>query len=635
MNSPSKGSGDRVKSERAVSTAESSPLNLVRRILHRKDLPEASSTSFTISGAPARPSKPSMVERLEGFFTQDLPSDMQVLPTEELASGSHAGAKAIEKPSAHISTSQPTPVDQIANEGGPSEFMAVRSIRLAAKEAILRNQEAYREIDASLKNHAEELDRKRTELSAVAQTASAKLQEIQSSIAKDLTEELKKASQAILARHSQHLQERSDTFIAGLNEKLGAEKQRFVAETEKQFEDLRASRQAFVEDTQKQVAGAAQSSIESLARTTVEKARADLNSLKDAALGEAQKEIVSAKTSVESHTKDLAADAVTRARAELEASRDGFIQGTQDRLAELAQASQQRLREVAKTGTESAEAQLVASRQRLISETQAQAVTAAQSSFESMVQGAVEKGRQEMRLAIEELLAARKRQIESELNSLANRLGDSIRSHASYAQVGGFSRPTPVLGTAATQTRPLAFSLAETGQKRIDARDLWAGLTWGLKLGLGLGLAMLLLLGIYVSASPVVRLRPSPPASFLDQNPSWTAKQRAREEQLARSYWDIAVRDIETKYGFESELPEEPPDNFAVQEKGPSGGAPKVDSSERSRYWSKLREVWPQADTWERASDSGFGWIRDAWNTASLKVAQFFRASRSSAATAR
>jgi len=90
------------------------------------------------------------------------------------------------------------------------------------------------------------------------------------------------------------------------------------------------------------------------------------------------------------------------------------------------------------------------------------------------------------------------------------------------------------------------------------------------------------MLAIYVSSSPVVRLRPKPPDAFFDKSPSLTAKQGAREDELAPPYWDVALRDIDAEYGFGSSLPTDPPDSFQVEEKGSSGVVSKVDAAARN-----------------------------------------------------
>lgn len=61
----------------------------------------------------------------------------------------------------------------------PSEFMAVRSVRLAAKGAISRSEAVCREIETNLKNHAGEFDGRQTPPSSAVESVSASLQQQQ------------------------------------------------------------------------------------------------------------------------------------------------------------------------------------------------------------------------------------------------------------------------------------------------------------------------------------------------------------------------------------------------------------------------------------------------------------------------
>jgi hypothetical protein len=517
----------------------------------------------------------------------------------------------------------------------PSEFMAVRSIRLAAKDAIARSQDTYREIESNLKNHAQEFERRQEALSCAVESASASIQQLEVKIAKNLTEELEKASQSLLTRSAQQLQEQADTAVAALNEKLSAEKQGFVVETEKQFEELRVSRQAFIEDTQKQLAAVARSSLDYLTKAAVEEARAELDAAKQGVISESQKELASmGRASTEALAKELTKDLIEKIRAEVTASRQGFIEATQDQLAKMTMAFLKEMQSLSKTSLEQADAHLMASRKQFIDEAPSQVAGMAQASLESAVKSSVEQGRKELSHMVDEFLVSGISQIEAEMKSLVNRRIEALRTRVADMQTADFSQLTPVHRTP-SQGHKLEFTLPESASKhRIGVSDVLAGLSWGLRLGLALGVVVLLMLAIYLSSSPVVRLRVKPPDAFFDESPGLTVKQNAREDQLARAYWDIAVQDIETKYGFGTTLPADPPDSFQVAEKGPPGAASKVDAAARTRYWEKLREVWPRSDSWERTSDWNLDWIRNAWDSASSKITQLFNPSHTSAAPA-
>jgi hypothetical protein len=92
------------------------------------------------------------------------------------------------------------------------------------------------------------------------------------------------------------------------------------------------------------------------------------------------------------------------------------------------------------------------------------------------------------------------------------------------------------------------------------------------------------------------------------------------EEQLARAYWERAVRDVQAKYNFGTNLPSEPPAEFGVEEKDLSGSSPKVDPFARARYWGKLRQVWVLPEAWEKSSRWNTDWIRSALQSAHSKA---------------
>jgi len=630
VNFPTRNPGDRPQAGQGIPAPDGGPLNLVRRLLHRKDSTELARISSLESAVSL---KQSVVERLEGLFIHDLPSSMEILPMDTQERSTPARRETAEE--FRSAAADPKTTEPKDNPDMLSEFMVVRSIRVAAKDAIARSQDAYREIETNLKNHAQEFERCQEALSSTVENVSASLQQLQVKITKDLTDELEKASQALLTRSAEQLQEQADAALAALNQKLRAEKERFVVETQKQFEEMRASRQGFIDDTQTRLAVMAQSSLDSLTQATVEKACAELEASTHGVIDEGQKQLASMnRTSLELLTRDWTRDLIEHVRTEVTASRQVFIEDTQNQLTKMTQASLQWLQSVAKTSVEQANAELMASYKQLIDEAKKQATGMTQASLESVVKTTVEQGRRELSHMVDEFLAKGIPQIEAELRKLVNRHSEAVHTQVTHTQTTDVSRLTPIHQTP-SQGHRLEFTLAENAPKRrIELRDVWAGVSSSMKFGLALGLTVLLMLAIYLSASPVVRLRVKPPAAFFDDSPSWTAKQRARKNELARAYWDIAVRDIETKYGFGSSLPADPPDNFKVEEKSASGTASKVDASARTRYWEKLREVWPQSDSWERTSDWNLDWIRNAWDSASSKIAQVFSPNHTSAAPA-
>jgi general secretion pathway protein A len=111
---------------------------------------------------------------------------------------------------------------------------------------------------------------------------------------------------------------------------------------------------------------------------------------------------------------------------------------------------------------------------------------------------------------------------------------------------------------------------------------------------------------IFLSIQPVMRLRPDPPAGFFEVRQDWSAKRRAAEDRLARSYWESAVLLLPSKYGFGAKLPDDPPPEFMVDETELAGAGPKSDTDARSRYWRKFCQVAKLPQTWQES---------DVWNT--------------------
>ena len=130
-----------------------------------------------------------------------------------------------------------------------------------------------------------------------------------------------------------------------------------------------------------------------------------------------------------------------------------------------------------------------------------------------------------------------------------------------------------------------------------------------LAMGTGLFLAISVpVLAVYLWPAPLMQLRAQPPAEFIDDSANWGSARRAREQEVARAYWQVAVANLQGKYPFGSELPTEPPNEFDAGKKYlPSAGA-KAASDTRDHYWQKLRKIWVQRDSWEENSEWDAQW---------------------------
>lgn len=124
-------------------------------------------------------------------------------------------------------------------------------------------------------------------------------------------------------------------------------------------------------------------------------------------------------------------------------------------------------------------------------------------------------------------------------------------------------------------------------------------------------LLLLIPFGIFaaISIRPVWRLKVDPPPEFLQPDPSWNAKRRATEEEVARGYWKSAVGAVQWEYGFGSNLPATAPGDFRVEEVNPRMADLPQDAATRARYWAKFRQVWLLPQTWEKSYGWDTGWV--------------------------
>ena len=132
---------------------------------------------------------------------------------------------------------------------------------------------------------------------------------------------------------------------------------------------------------------------------------------------------------------------------------------------------------------------------------------------------------------------------------------------------------------------------------------------WKWALGL-----ILVSLFVYRSTRPVIRLSAEPPPSFYDHNRTSDQQELRRERQLARAYWNVAVRRIQTSYSRTRPLPPNPPPQFQVSEGKDLQGSDWTIA--RAHYWYRLREVWNQRNIWEVSYGWNTDWVEDSLNAA-------------------
>jgi hypothetical protein len=142
-----------------------------------------------------------------------------------------------------------------------------------------------------------------------------------------------------------------------------------------------------------------------------------------------------------------------------------------------------------------------------------------------------------------------------------------------------------------------------------------ARLGYGSTFGFLIGVVSVVLVAafVYKSVDSVMQLRPEPPADFLGVNATWSTKQRAAEERLARAYWEAARKLSGTVHAFGTRLPDEPPGAFSVDAKSyPSLVEPGPVA--RERYWRNLQKVWNDPEAWKYSYEWHTSWFFQGMN---------------------
>ena len=630
-NDPSEG-------ERSDLQPDGRRLKLLRRVLGLRDpLPDA-------------PHGPSIVERLDEIFAHDrtrlnevLPRDIGITSSPGLGRIEAPVPAELDSPTEDHSSTGPSPRSEAevgqalqtapaeANEGSsmPPEATAVHSINLAAREATAQLQATYERLEASLKSFAEDYEKRQAELFSAFERVSGTSKGVPQKITKKLVDELEKAAQDVWNRSAKQLQQQADAGAAALNE-------------------LRASRQGLIDETKKELASLARVSLEPLAKATIDEGRSQLEQASQeqvratrldaeaavdsihraateavAKFERTQQEMEeSLKRSAEDCQKRLAElrsameeserQSDAQRRGQSETLREGFRQEASKEVAEeLERVSQEILNRSAKQLQEQAETtqavlgeQLGAAKQTFIEAMRKQLVTMTQTSRESLFKETTEMSRSQLSRMLQESLAKGVQELEAQQRELLKKQSQVIQKQfnaLSETYLGEYRSELARLGPSTT--------------RRVGS------LSAGLNVGLGVLIATtaLIVVGIYASRPAEMRLRAEPPARFFEERPDWNAKRRAREEQLARAYWERAVRDVQVKYKFGTNLPDEPPAEFRVEEKGLSGSNTKVDPVARARYWGKLRQVWLLPEAWEKSYGWNTDWIRSALQSAYSK----------------
>jgi hypothetical protein len=235
--------------------------------------------------------------------------------------------------------------------------------------------------------------------------------------------------------------------------------------------------------------------------------------------------------------------------------------------------------------------------QRFLDERLAAAIQASRASLKRESQTIMVECRDRLLQEVDAAVAASARKLEGEREKLP------VRPHEPVVSSMEFCRPSPP--ELPQESTPLPEGLAR----------LRALLHPALRAAVWLIPVAPILLFAILSVRPVIHLRADPPAEFMAARPDLNAMQRATEERLARAYWSSAIKYVQSKYEFGTNLPNEPVPEFKLEATGPRGGKSKSDSDTRTRYWQRLRQVWIQPQAWQKSYVWDTGWI-DATLTA-------------------
>ena len=124
---------------------------------------------------------------------------------------------------------------------------------------------------------------------------------------------------------------------------------------------------------------------------------------------------------------------------------------------------------------------------------------------------------------------------------------------------------------------------------------------------------------------PVLRLKPEPPAQFVEMHKEWDATRQAAEDRAAQGYWQLALNIVQWKFAFGTELPVEPIAEFRLDEKDfPRSGIAAAPAT-RAHYWKKLRETWPLPQYWSRTYVWNPGWLPESLSDFMDAVSRFVR----------
>jgi hypothetical protein len=355
-----------------------------------------------------------------------------------------------------------------------------------------------------------------------------------------------------------------------------------------------------VEETKKQLAGLAQSSLAAAGQVNPSESGPQLAQ----ALQEQVQQIQAAADAQVNAIKQAAQDAIAEAQVAGQKREEDFLARTgvaEERLKAVSLAVESLTESVhAGGGLQGADLDNVA--QELGNRMTQQ--------FEKQTELAVEKVRAEVRTAgraVEELAR--------QLSGLAETKRASLNQVATNA-AAGFEAQQRKLKMQFETARKDLEDLVARRMARLSVGAMHSAGTSDrksliVKLAVGAGLFLILvasLLAVSLSTHTVMQLRNDAPTEFADDNPTWNAKRRSREQELAQAYWRTAAVALQAKYPFASDLPADPPDEFQVDSTYAPAGGPKALADLRLHYWDRVREAWHQRSFWVEIQEPDTTW---------------------------
>lgn len=153
----------------------------------------------------------------------------------------------------------------------------------------------------------------------------------------------------------------------------------------------------------------------------------------------------------------------------------------------------------------------------------------------------------------------------------------------------------------------------------------------GLKVGrerrIRFGWLLLILLPLAVVFAlcyrPVMRLKPQPPAGFVDVQQGWDATRQATEDRAAQAYWQLAVNLLQWRFPFGTELPADPIAEFRLAEKDFPRSTIAAAPATRIRYWNKVRATWPLSSSWSETYVWNTDWLKESLSSFMEAILRF------------